>query len=105
MLRKGDLDDHMKRERQAMAAGRVRRSSILEDMVGANQQPRWQMTYQSEGQAVHGGKSGGVDATRRSELDNVRLARFNKDLSRPGGGAGVSPVVARARRLSTVTAG
>ncbi|KXZ51602.1 hypothetical protein GPECTOR_12g566 [Gonium pectorale] len=96
------FDDHMSKERQAIAQGRVRRSSALEDAVG-NQQPRWVMTYHQESQSVH---SKIVDPTRRSELDKMHLARLmrDKDAARQpaGAAAAVSPVVARARRLSTV---
>ncbi|GFR52242.1 hypothetical protein Agub_g14776 [Astrephomene gubernaculifera] len=135
------LDDHVARERQAMAAGRVRRTSVLEDAVGSHQ-PRWQSAYNSD--VSLNGKLALVDAVRRTEppppadRSNAHLSKLSKDgraaagqggggggggrssssgggglLSGGGGGSGggvlpaaaaVSPVVARARRLSTVTA-
>ncbi len=49
------LDEHLLRERHAMAVGKVRRSSALEEVVGA-QQPRWQMTYR--GPEAAGGHHG-----------------------------------------------
>ncbi|KAG2440174.1 hypothetical protein HXX76_004287 [Chlamydomonas incerta] len=99
-----NLDDHITKERQALVTGRVRRSSVLEELAGGAQQPRWQMTYNNEAAASHA-KLGTVDPTRKSEMDNARLARIAKDSKAPGmSAASASPVVARARRLSTVMA-
>ncbi|KAG2491258.1 hypothetical protein HYH03_010464 [Edaphochlamys debaryana] len=105
-----NLDTQLARERQAVATGKVRRSSVLEDAYG-HQQPRWQNTFNPEAQSMHG-KLSAVDPLRRSEFDNPRLAKFGKELKSgssggPGGSgsaASASPVVARARRLSTVMA-
>lgn len=50
-----NLDEHLLRERHALAVGKVRRSSALEEVVGA-QQPRWQMTYRGpEAAGAHHG--------------------------------------------------
>eukprot|EP00198_Chlamydomonas_reinhardtii_P008223 XP_001697560.1 predicted protein [Chlamydomonas reinhardtii] len=101
---KANLDDHISKERQALVTGRVRRSSVLEELAGGSQQPRWQMTYNPEAAASHA-KLGSVDPNRKSEMDNARLARIAKDSKSPAmSAASASPVVARARRLSTVIA-
>ncbi|GIL77368.1 hypothetical protein Vretimale_2807 [Volvox reticuliferus] len=98
-----NVEDQLNRDRQALATGRTRRASVLEDVAGQHQ-PRWQVSYNVEGPANHG-KLGVVDASRRSELDRAHLVKLVKEQKAAPPAipaAAVSPVVARARRLSTV---
>ncbi|EFJ48860.1 hypothetical protein VOLCADRAFT_117481 [Volvox carteri f. nagariensis] len=105
------VEDQLNRERLAMAAGRgARKASVLEDVAGQHQ-PRWQVSYNVDAPVTHA-KLGTVDASRRSELDRAHLTKLVKEQKAAAGGqqhpgpvvpaAAVSPVVARARRLSTV---
>lgn len=77
----------------------MRRTSALEAMGTGGSQPKWQLTYQHD---PYHTRAEAVDATRRSELEKAHLTKLLAGGKAGPSAAQASPVVQRARRLSSV---